>query len=234
MSTTTKDCQCETCGRKASEHEGCTSCLPATPWEIRLAWLLRAVLGVTVVLLVFQGTWLYAAACVVSILVVALPAAVARTSKANLPVELELILLWFLISDNTLGRLIALYDTTSWFDKALHFGNSLGIGFAGFLVVYVLLFTQRLRLSPLSNAFLILLMTLGIGALWEILEYLLDLMLSHGAQGSPGMTPLDDTMWDLILDGAGGAVGAVLGPLYIERSSRSRCRFSAFAHYFLS
>lgn len=198
-----------------------------------MAWVLRAVLLVTVILLVFQGAWLYAAMCAVSILIVALPAAVARTSKANLPVELELILLWFLVSDNTLGRLVALYDTTSWFDKALHFGNSLGIGFAGFLVVYVLLFTEGLHPSPLFSALLILLVTLGVGALWEILEYVMDLAFNRGAQGSPGMAPLDDTMWDLILDGAGGAMGAVLGPLYIEQSSRSRCRFSAFAHYSL-
>ncbi|NIO41737.1 MAG: hypothetical protein GTO41_17115 [Burkholderiales bacterium] len=233
MSTNTTGCRCETCGRSPEAHEGCTACLPASAWEIRIAWALRTVLAVTVILLISQGAWLYATVCVVSVLLVAFPAAVARTSKANLPVELELILLWFLVSDNTLGRLVELYDTTSWFDKVLHFGNSLGIGFAGFLVVYVLLFTGRVRPSPIFTAVLILLVTLGIGALWEILEYGLDLALQQGAQGSPRMTPLDDTMWDLILDGAGGVLGAILGPLYIERSNRSRCRFSAFAHYFL-
>ena len=45
------------------------------------------------------------------------------------------------------------------------------------------------------------------------------------------MVPLDDTMWDLMLDGAGGALGAILGSIYIQLSNRSRCRFAAFAHY---
>ena len=39
-------------------------------------------------------------------------------------------------------------------------------------------------------------------------------------------------MWDLILDGVGGVLGAILGPFYIRCSNRSRCRFAAFGHYF--
>ena len=74
----------------------------------------------------------------------------------------------------------------------------------------------RLRPARIQRPPLILLATLGIGVLSESLEHVVDLTLKHGAQGSPGMTPLDDTMWDLFLDGAAGALGAVLGPLYIE------------------
>ena len=221
---------CETCGCSADQHPGCESCLPARPWEIRAAWVLRALLLVTATAFIAQEAWLYAIFCVTSVLLVGLPAYLARTSKANLPVELELILLWFLVADNTLGRLVALYGTP-WFDKTLHLGNSVFIGFIGFLVAYVLLYTERLRTSPLFTGAVILLATSGIGALWEIVEYVLDLMLHRSAQGSPIMTPLDDTMWDLILDGAGGALGAIFGPLYIRHSNRSRCRFAAFAHY---
>lgn len=171
--------------------------------------------------------WLYAIVCVAAVCLVAVPAYLARTSQANLPVEIELILLWFLVGDNSFGRLMELYGTP-WFDKALHLGNS---GFIGFLVVYLLLFTSRLRTSPWFNGVLIFLVTLGIGALWEIVEYGLDSMLHRGAQGSPIMGPLDDTMWDLILDGGGGALGAVLGSTYLHLSNRSRCRFAAFAHF---
>jgi len=222
---------CETCGHSADQHAGCDSCIPARPWEIRAAWVLRAMLLATAIVFIAQGAWIYAIFCITSILLVGVPAYLARTSKANLPVELELILLWFLVADNTLGRLVALYGTP-WFDKALHFGNSAFIGFIAFLVIYLLLFTGRLRTSSLFNGVVILLATLGIGALWEITEYGLDLALHQGAQRSPIMTPLDDTMWDLILDGAGGVLGALFGPVYIRCSNRSRCRFAAFAHYF--
>ena len=183
---------CETCGRSTDQHAGCDSCIPARPWEIHAAWVLRALLLATAIVFIVQGAFLYAIFCIMSILLVGVPAYLARTSKANLPVELELILLWFLVADNTLGRLVALYGTP-WFDKALHLGNSAFIGFIGFLIIYLLLFTGRLHTSSLFNGVVILLATLGIGALWEITEYGLDLALHQGAQRSPIMPPLDET-----------------------------------------
>lgn len=71
------------------------------------------------------------------------PAWMARSSAVNLPVELEIVLLWWLVADMTLGRLAGLYDTSAWFDKALHLGNSVLLGMLGFLAVYVLHFTGR-------------------------------------------------------------------------------------------
>ena len=54
---------------------------------------------------------------------------------------------------------------TVWFDKLLHFGNSVLIGLVAFLVVYALRFTGRLRTSAVVDAVVILLLSLGIGAL---------------------------------------------------------------------
>jgi hypothetical protein len=39
---------------------------------------------------------------------------------------------------------------------------------------------------------------------------------------------LDDTMFDLMMDGLGGLVGGVLGPLYIWYSRRSRALVRSF------
>lgn len=231
MGTNSKIAKCGVCGDTSMGHKNSNSCIPAKKWEIALAWVLRIVLLLTVGILFFQGKVLFGLVCIVSIILVAIPAYLARTGKANLPVELELILLWFLISDNTLGRLALFYEA-DWFDKYLHFGNSAFIGFFSFLIVYVLLFINKMRAKPALVGLLILLTTLGIGALWEIIEYIADFAFQKGAQGSPIMSPLDDTMWDLILDGMGGLLGAIFGPLYVRYSHRSRCRFSAFAYYF--
>ena len=205
------------------------SALRAARWEIRLAWLLRALILLTAVVHVAQGAWLYVLLCLAAIALVVVPAWIARSSAANLPVEIELILLWWLVADMTLGRLAALYDTSAWFDKALHLGNSVLVGMLGFLAVFVLHFTGRLPAGKIVTGVIIVLLTLGIGALWEILEYLSDLLFAKGAQSSPVLAPLDDTMWDLILDGLGGLIGGVLGPIYMRYSKRSRYRMSAFA-----
>lgn len=225
--------ECTTCGRSSGEHAGCDRCLPATRTEIWIAWALRLVLVSTAVIFVVSGHVLYAAVCLFTLVLVLIPPLLARTSKANVPVELELILLWFFVADNTLGRLFGLYGT-AWFDKTLHFGNSIFVGFLGFLLVYVLLYTSRIQLPAWFTAMTILLVAVGIGAVWELVEFFADLTLHAGAQGSPVMSPLTDTMWDLLLDLGGGLVGAVVGPLYLAHSSRSRCRFSAFAHYMVS
>lgn len=202
----------------------------ANAWEIGLAWLFRLLIVATGVVHVLQGKYMYALLCAAVIAFLVAPPLLARTSRANMPVEVELASLWAAVSDMTLGRLAGLYVGTSWFDKVLHFGNSMLIGLLAFLIVYALQFTGRLRTSAVVNGLVILLLSLGIGAVWEIAEYVADLAFQEGAQGSPTMGGLDDTMWDLILDGSGGMLGAILGSFYLRWSKRTARRIEAYAN----
>ncbi len=198
------------------------------PWEIRVAWLLRLLILATATVHVLQGKYLYALICLAAIAVLVTPPLLVRTSRANMPIEVELAALWGAVGDMTLGRLAGLYGTL-WFDKVLHFGDSLLIGSLAFLIVYALRFTGRLRTSSVTNAVVITLLALGVGAFWEIIEYLVDIAFHEGAQGSPAMAPLDDTMWDLMLDGVGGALGGLVGSIYMRGSKRTGRRLKAFA-----
>ena len=164
---------------------GSDSPMRAARWEIRLAWLLRALILLTAVGHAAQGAWLYVLLCLVAVALVVLPAWIARSSAANLPVEIELVLLWWLVADMTLGRLAALYDTSAWFDKALHLGNSVLLGMLGFLAVYLLHFTGKFPAGKIVTGVIIVVLTLGIGAFWEILEYLSDRVLREGRAGFP-------------------------------------------------
>lgn len=199
-------------------------------WEIGLAWLFRLLIVATGTVHVLQGKYTYALLCAGVIALLVAPPLLARTSRANMPVEVELASLWAAVSDMTLGRLAGLYVGTAWFDKVLHFGNSMLIGLLAFLIVYALQFTGRLRTSAIVNGLVILLLSLGIGAVWEIAEYVADLAFQEGAQGSPTMGGLDDTMWDLILDGSGGLLGGILGSFYLRWSKRTARRIKAFAN----
>lgn len=158
--------------------------VPAGRWEIGAAWLLRVFIVGTAAAHVAQGKYLYALLCVVVIALLVAPPLLARSSRANVPIELELLALWGAVGDMTLGRLADLYGGTVWFDKALHFGNSVLIGIVAFLFVYALRFTGRLRTSVGVDALVILLLALGIGALWEIAEYVADLVFAEGARAS--------------------------------------------------
>ena len=60
------------------------------------------------------------------------------------------------------------------------------------------------------------------------LEFPSDAFFGQGAQGSPLMAPLEDTMWDLIVDGLGGLIGGLLGAWYMRVSRRSAARWKSF------
>jgi hypothetical protein len=88
---------------------------------------------------------------------------------------------------------------------------------------------RREKPHPRLDGIAILLFTLGLGAFWEIIEFIEDHYFGMHTQGSPTMLPLPDTMWDLISDGAGGVIAAVLGPIFMHHSRRSRKRVADFA-----
>jgi len=186
--------------------------------------VLRVVILLTAVGSMVRGSVLYGLFCLLALGLTLVPALVARSPQARAPFELELVLLVLMVGDMTLGNLLGLYVKLPWYDKVLHLGSSTLIGLIGFLSIYVLRATGRTNLRPWIDGVLILFMTLGVGALWEISEYAVDHLFGRTTQGSPMMGPLDDTMIDLILDGVGGVVAAVLGPLYMRYSARSRQR----------
>lgn len=201
----------------------------ATRWEMRAAWALRGAVLATAAVHLAGGDLLYGLFCGAALAIALAPAALARTARANLPVEVEIAFLSVLVADMTAGQLAGLYLTIPWYDKALHLGTSVLIGMVAFLAVYILHFIGHSRRHPWIDGGAILLLTLGLGAAWEIGEYAADVVFGRVTQGAPGLVPLDDTMWDLILDGAGGVLGAILGPLYMQRSRRSRRRIEEFA-----
>jgi hypothetical protein len=189
----------------------------------------RAAIFVTAFAEMATGDVLYGVFCLVALALTLIPALRAKRLDAGVPLELELALLWLLVTDMTLGNWLGLYRSVAWYDKALHLGSSVLIGTIGFLAVYVLHVTYRTRFHPWLFGIAVLLVTLGIGALWEIAEYAVDGAFGRASQTSPGMNRIDDTMLDLVLDGIGGIVGAILGTVYMQRSRRSRRRAARLA-----
>lgn len=213
----------ETPGTRARERSEL-----APLWEVRVAWLLRGLIVLTAGVHLSRGQWLYSLLCLLALALMLVPPLLARSSRVNIPLEIELGVLWWLVTDMTLGRLLALYETLTFYDKIIHFGNSGLFAIIAFLAVYVLKMTCRVKTGAVVNMLTILFITLGIGAFWEILEFASDQVFGQGAQGSPQMAPLEDTMWDLIVDGLGGLLGGIFGAWYMKVSRRSLGRWRSF------
>lgn len=199
--------------------------MPGGSWTLRFAP--RVAILVTGSAELANGSLLFGAFCLVVLGLTLVPAVRARSLDAGIPLELELVALWFMIADMTLGNWLGLYELV-WYDKVLHFSSSALVGMVGFLAIYVVHLTHRTRFHPWLDGLAIFLVTLGIGATWEIGEYGVDRLLGGATQGAPNMGALDDTMFDLMLDGIGGVIGAIVGPWYIRRSKKSRKRVAAF------
>lgn len=196
----------------------------APHWEVNAAWTLKVLIGVAILGEFIYEDYLYGLWGIAAFAIVFLPIQFARSNKAVLPVEFEIILLLILTFDIVLGRFFHLYDRISFYDKLIHYHDSLLIAFSGFIMIYSLYFTGRIKVSPLIGGVVILFVTVGFGGIWEIMEYTADKIFGQGAQGSPILSPLDDTMTDLMFDLLGGAVGAVAGSYYIRFSQRTRRR----------
>lgn len=197
--------------------------------EIIAIWCLRAAVLVTGAIFIARGEWIMGAFSAIAVLVAIIPTLAVQTPSLTWPLEVEVALLWLLMCHLVPGILFDLYDRVVWFDKVLHLGDSVVIGFVAFMAVYAAHVLRGGRRHPGIDGVAILIATLGLGALWEIGEFAADQLFGRHTQGSPTMSPLVDTMWDLILDGSGGVIAAVLGTLYIHRSRRSRQRCAQFA-----
>ncbi len=190
-------------------------------WERGLAWAVRAALVAMAAFHAVTGDYLLVGYCLLALGVLLAPPILARSSGANVPVELELVVVALLVTDMILGKWLGLYDRIVYWDKAIHLGNSGLLGFLGFLVLFVFRSTGRLRASVGISILITTWLTLGLGAAWEIGEFSMDQIFGTATQGSPTMPPLDDTMWDLVLDAIGGVVGGALGVVYLHRSTRA-------------
>ena len=141
-----------------------------------------------------------------------LPAAIERSLKIHLPVEVQFVIVAFVYASLFLGEVGGYYTRFWWWDLALHTGSGIGFGFAGFIILYSLFAHAKIHASPFLLSMFAFCFSLAIGALWEMFEFAMDRFFGMNMQKSG----LVDTMSDLIVDAIGALVVSVLGFAYIK------------------
>jgi len=96
---------------------------------------------------------------------------------------------------------LGFYHIFFYYDKFLH----IIFGVIIFLFAFDLIGREKTGVSKISNYSLGLFTTMGVGAIWEIIEYSYDHLMNFNmklqgvfSSGTLVMAGLDDTMWDLI------------------------------------
>ncbi|MGB9937254.1 MAG: hypothetical protein ACPK7O_05990 [Methanobacterium sp.] len=166
----------------------------------------------------------------IALAIINAPAFFTRGRIRALPVEIELLLLAMVLFELVGGDALGLYVKLPHYDNFMHFMLPLYIALIGMMVIYTMYYYGKLKASYASMAFVIVMVTIGFGAVLEMGEYTYDKYLSNGPigqitgntqmQGSSTQSPLDDTMNDFFTDTAGGIVGAALGVWLIRRNEK--------------
>lgn len=156
-----------------------------------------------------------------------LPGLFTRNRIRTVPLELELIFSIMVFIALVVGETLDFYQSIPYYDKFVHFMLPLFIGLTAFLLAYTFHETGGLKMRRVPLLIIVVLVTMGIGAVWEVIEYLYDMLIYphyhifEKLQGSTTETPLVDTMNDLIFDMVGGLFGALLALRYIESESKN-------------
>ncbi len=179
--------------------------------------ILKSALAIGVLLEILQGNWLNAIATFGVLIVAFIPMLVGYRFRVQIPAEFEMLAVIFVYASLFLGNLQGFYARYWWWDIMLHMGSGLILAIFGFLLVYVINEHEDLKLhmKPFFIALFAFMFSLGMGAIWEILEFTLDTFFGMNTQAG-GLT---DTMTDLIVDGIGALIISILGYSYLRTAN---------------
>ena len=149
--------------------------------------------------------------------------------RIEVPPLLSAVVLLFAFTALVLGDGMDFYGRFTWWDKLLHAESGVLLSMVAMWLIHVIM-AENDKYIYFNKYFLVLFLimfSLGMGALWEILEYTYDSIAGTNSQqfmesttssiilpddtALSGHAALCDTMTDLILDLAGATLVAVYG-----------------------
>lgn len=139
------------------------------------AILLRALIG---------GQYESVYTCLLTLLLLMLPAMIERRLGVRLPTGLEVTLICFIFAAEILGELACFYVTVPFWDKAMHTVSGFIYAAVGYSMADVINRNKKIsvELSPIFLALVAFCFSMTIGALWEIFEFAVDNIFTRDMQ----------------------------------------------------
>lgn len=186
-----------------------------------LVRILLAVMTIESAFLLYGQQWLSFFLVLLIIFTLMAPVLFRNRLNVTVPAEFHMSAVLFSFAALYLGEIQQFYDKIWWWDIALHVTAGLLMGIIGFLMVYILNETDRVRLTMTAGfiAFFAFLFAIAIGTFWEIFEFAVDELLDMNMQkpmfGDP--SGLTDTMWDVIVNAVGAFIISFSGWWYLKK-----------------
>ncbi|HHX72758.1 MAG TPA: hypothetical protein GX701_07535 [Clostridiales bacterium] len=168
--------------------------------------------------------------CILGLVTIHIPSLLEKNLRFEIPGMLYGFYIVFLYGSIFLGEVRSFYYLVPHWDSIMHFLSSVMTGFFGLMVVTILNRDERvaIRLSPIFVVLFAFSFSVMIGAVWEVLEYVIDGVLGVNMQkfitadGTVlvGRAALSDTMKDIIIDILGAFLASIIGYFSIRRNLR--------------
>jgi hypothetical protein len=168
---------------------------------------------------------------VLMMLLLQAPSVLRMRYRIEVPPILSTIILIFAFTALVLGDGLDFYGRFTWWDKLLHAESGILLSMVAMWLIHVIMAgdDKYIYFNKYFLALFLVMFSLGMGALWEIMEYSYDSFAGTNSQqfmasttssiilpadiALQGHDALRDTMTDLILDFVGAALVAVYGLL---------------------
>lgn len=173
--------------------------------------------------------WLIAFEAIIVLISFYIPSIIEKRLQVDLPGELEILIVFFLVASLFLGEVQNFYELFWWWDIFLHTISGIILGLAGFLILFSLYIRKRLQMSAFLLSIFAFSFALALGTVWEIFEFIMDSTFGFNMQKSG----LVDTMWDLIVDALGALIVATMGYFYIKYKKSPLSYFDQFLDRFI-
>ena len=146
--------------------------------------------------------------CVLTLILLLLPAMLERSLRIQLPDTLEIIILLFIYAAEILGEIREFYTTFQGWDTMLHTLNGFLCAAIGFSLVDLFNRNERfsLSLSPAFMAIVAFCFSMTIGVLWEFFECTMDQLFFLDMQKDT----IVNTIGSVMLDPTGGNTPTII------------------------
>lgn len=189
-------------------------------WICRILIVLLCIFGVGYAIPCIIDGDLYEVLIRLSIILTAfIPMILRKLFHMHITPLVEIFYLLFIFLGHFLGSIVGLYNTVNNFDKIVHTISGVLTG----LVALLLLRNMNKYQSSaiLFNIIFILSLTLAVAGVWEIFEYVNDIIFKANAQHVLE-TGINDTMLDIIVAGIGGIIVSII---YIYETLKNKKGF---------
>jgi hypothetical protein len=200
---------------------------PSYPAEERKLYLaltygIQAVLVIGLLLFLYFRNWENVFLTTLVILLTLVPAFLFRRYRVVIPPEFQLVAAAFVFLSLFMGSALDFYYRFWWWDLVLHTASGFLLGIIGFVALFVLNQTDRVRpaMTPAFIAFFGVTFAVTLGVAWEIVEFAVD-TVRPAINMQSTETGVRDTMVDLIVDTIGAVIVALMGYAYLKKGRYS-------------